>query len=128
MNIPSNLSSAWVFPGTLLRVRKRKLNDQPTTQQLLIDTTCAYFKTTENHLKLDTAKHDVSYHRQILTYLLYTYTSYRMVDIANLLNRERTSMTYARDKVRVMLSAKHDNEYKKDIKSIINLIPEFITT
>ena len=127
MTIPSNYSSAWILPGTLLRVPKRKFHDKPTTEQLLIDTVCSYFKTTENHLKADNARHDVSYHRQILTYLLYTYTSYRMVDIAELLKRERTSMTYARNKVKDMLSAKAPNEYKTDIKAIIDLMPEFIT-
>lgn len=126
MIIPSTFSAVWSLPGIVLRVARPK-PVATSTEQIVIETVCAYFKTTPIRLKDDNSKHDVSYHRQILTYLLYTYTPYRMIDIAKYLQRERTSMTYARNKVRDMLSAKFDNEYKADVKAIIESIPPFIS-
>lgn len=119
MKLPDTFSAVWAIIGTY---QPPAINED-TIEEKIIFISCKQLDVDPIHLRSKRSNHDTVYIKQILSYLLYKYTALCSTRIGVIINRHRTTVMYGRDLVIDQLSAKADNEYKRDVALILRQLP-----
>jgi chromosomal replication initiator protein len=106
-----------VMPG--LKQTRGKVRPMVVTKyesDIVIKVVCDYFGVTQEEIKKKCRKREIVYKRQIAMYFLVQYTSKTYVEIGRFFDKDHTTVLYAKDLIRDLISI--DEKVKGDVDAI----------